>query len=135
MRPADVNLANAEELWERMYGDMYKPKQQAKYEVGDTVRISKEKKAFQKGYLPQFTNEIFKIDAVKTSKDPPNYRIVDQKGEEIVGKFYNEEFSKAVPETLSTYEIEKVIKTRMRAGRPEYLVKFKNHTNPHWVRK
>jgi hypothetical protein len=136
MRPADVNLANAEELWDRMYGDLYKPKPKSpKYEVGDTVRISKEKKAFQKGYVPQFSREIFKVDAVKTSKDPTNYRLVDEKGEEIVGKFYNEEFSKAVPETRPTYEIEKVLQTRMRAGRPEYLVKYKGHTNTMWVRK
>lgn len=138
MRPADINMDNAEKLWKRMYGNIYEsnPKP-AKYSEGDTVRISKEKKAFDKGYIPQFSNEVFTVDVVKTSKNPPNYRLIDDRGEEIIGKFYNEELSKALPEEEPYAEIERILQSRLRSGRPEYLVKWKGEPlkNASWIRK
>jgi hypothetical protein len=139
MRPNDVTPENADALWERLYGDLYEQKRQPMYKEGDNVRISKEKGPFAKGYVPNYSHEIFKIDAVKLGKDPPNYRLVDQKGEEIVGKFYNEEFSKAVhDETLyPTMQVDKVLNSRMRRGKPEFLVTWKGlpPKTTTWIRR
>ena len=98
MCPAEVNIYNANELWDKLYLNnnrrmkRYK-RRKARFQVGDQVRISKHKGTFEKGYLPNYTQEVFKIDKVKT-KGLPNYRIVDLGGEKIIGKFYEQEFSK-----------------------------------------
>lgn len=128
MRPIDVNFDNADELWEYLYSNANNAvKKDPRFKEGDTVRISKAKKEFEKGYLPNYTSELFTVDVVKKNQDPSNYRLVDMKGEEIIGKFYNEELARTNPgaEDKRHYEIEKVLESRTRAGKPEYYVKWK----------
>ena len=56
-----------------------------KFAIGDKVRTSKYKrKIFDKGYTPNWTEEIFVIDKVLLTK-PVTYSIVDLTGEEIKG--------------------------------------------------
>ena len=64
-----------------------------KFLVGDFVRISKEKGKFGKGYLPNFTEEIFVISKIIYS-NVIAYRIIDLDGNEIKGIFYNSELVK-----------------------------------------
>ena len=61
-----------------------------KFKVGDRVRISKNDTPFQKGYKPQFTDEIFEISAISTNK-PPTYIIKHLVKEEILGNFYKKQ--------------------------------------------
>ena len=67
----------------------------AKYKVGDFVRIASKNVPFRKGYLQQFTNEIFSISTV-FSTHPPSYILRDEKGQEIQGKFYEAEIIKVL---------------------------------------
>ena len=67
----------------------------AKYKVGDLVRIASKNVPFRKGYLQQFTNEIFSISTV-FSTHPPSYILRDEKGHEIQGKFYEAEIIKVL---------------------------------------
>ena len=72
------------------------------------MRISKKRKDFAKGYLPNFTEKVFIV--VKVLKTEPQTCILkDLNGEEIKGTFYNEELSRYDSEL---YEIEKVLKKR-----------------------
>ena len=64
-----------------------------RYKVGDKVRIASRNVPFRKGYLQQFTNEVFKIVQVFSSH-PPAYVLRDKQGEEIQGKFYEAEMIK-----------------------------------------
>ena len=73
-------------------------KKKLKYSPGDKVRIVREKGKFEKGYEPNFTMEIFTVRQA-LPRDPPVYRIQDQKGEVIQGIFYNEELVRAIPDT------------------------------------
>ena len=78
-----------------------------KFSIGDKVRISKYKrKVFDKGYTPNWTEELFVIEKVNPTK-PITYSIVDLTGEEIKGSFYKQELQKAKQQT---FRIEKVIK-------------------------
>ena len=64
----------------------------SKFKGGDTVRISKYKSTFTKGYEANFTEELFKV--IKVISSYPNvYEIKDLKSQPIIGKFYEEEFS------------------------------------------
>ena len=66
-----------------------------RFEVGENVRISKKDIPFRKGYKSQFTNEIFKIVKIATFK-PPTYDLCGEQGDEILGKFYEQELSKCI---------------------------------------
>ena len=58
-----------------------------KLKVGDRVRISKYKNVFEKGYKPNWSEEIFIIKKIKNIAHW-TYVISDLNGEEIVGRFY-----------------------------------------------
>ena len=63
-----------------------------KFKIGDFVRVSAYKNIFTKGYEANFSEEIFKIVEVFFG-DPTMYKIEDLEGEEILGKFYQQELS------------------------------------------
>jgi len=78
-----------------------------KFKVGDKVRISKyERKVFDKGYTPNWTEEVFTIDKIQYT-NPITYLLKDLSNEEIKGSFY-------APELLKTkqdvFGIEKIIR-------------------------
>lgn len=53
LAPIDVNHANAEAVWRRVYGQRQPPEAPPKrYAVNTAVRIDKAKGAFHKSYLP-----------------------------------------------------------------------------------
>ena len=55
-----------------------------KFKVGDHVRISKYKNIFAKGYMPNWSEEIFVIKKIKNTV-PWTYVINDLNGKEIIG--------------------------------------------------
>ena len=61
-----------------------------KFKVGDYVRISKYKNIFAKGYMPNWSEEVFVVDKIKNTV-PWTYVINDLNGEEITGTFYENE--------------------------------------------
>ena len=76
-----------------------------KIKVGDYVRISKYKNIFAKGYMPNWSEEVFIISKIKDTV-PWTYAINDLNGEEIVGSFYEKELQKT---NQREFIIEKVI--------------------------
>ena len=92
-----------------------------KFKVGDHVRISKYKNIFAKGYMPNWSEEVFVIKKVKNTV-PWTYVINDLNGEEIIGTFYKKELQKTNQEE---FRIEKVIR---RKGDKLY-VKWKGYDN------
>ena len=58
--PADVTVDNEKQVWHTLYNDPDEAKHvQYKFNIGDQVRISRIKRTFEKGYLPNFFKEIF----------------------------------------------------------------------------
>ena len=49
---------------------------------------------FDKGYTPNWTEEVFVVDKILPTK-PVTYEIIDSMGEEIDGSFYEKELQKA----------------------------------------
>ncbi|RLA19857.1 MAG: hypothetical protein DRQ56_04475 [Gammaproteobacteria bacterium] len=120
-RPIDVNNGNEKEVWNTLYGKDIGTTV-FKFNVGDKVRIAQEKHIFKKGYLPNFTEEIFTVEE-RLARIPPVYKVKDYSGESIVGIFYEWELVKVVkPEEI--YKIEKILKTRKRKGFVEHFVKW-----------
>ena len=61
-----------------------------KFKVGDYVRISKYNNIFAKGYMPNWSEEVFIISKIKNAVSWA-YIINDLNGEEITGTFYEKE--------------------------------------------
>ena len=79
-----------------------------KFKVGDRVKISKYKNIFAKGYMPNWSEEVFVIKKVKNTI-PWTYVINDLNGKEIIGTFYEKELQKTNQEE---FRIEKVIRQK-----------------------
>ena len=100
-----------------------------KFKVGDHVRISKYKNIFAKGYMPNWSEEVFVIKKVKNTV-LWIYVINDLNGEEITGTFYENELQKTNQEE---FRIEKVIR-----GKGDRLyMKWKGYNNSFnsWIDK
>ena len=79
-----------------------------KFKIGDRVRILKKKKTFEKGFPPNWADELFIVSGVRLTK-PVTYNIKDLKGETIKGSFYRQVLQKASQEV---YRIDKVLRKR-----------------------
>ena len=66
-----------------------------KFKVGDRVRISKYKNIFAKGYMPNWSEEVFVIKKIKNTV-PWTYVIDDLNGEEIIRTFNEKELQKRI---------------------------------------
>ena len=101
-------------------------KKKPKFKIGDQVRIKKKKKQFEKGFTPNWTEEIFTINTIKDTK-PPTYIIQDLNGQTVKGTFYEPELQKT---HQNTFRIEKVVRKRTtKDGVREAFVKWKGYTN------
>ena len=100
-----------------------------KFKVGDYVRISKYKNIFAKGYMPNWSEEVFISSKIKNTV-PWTYVINDLNGEEIIGTFYEKELQKT---NKKEFRIEKVLKKK---GDKSY-VKWKGYDNSFngWIDK
>jgi hypothetical protein len=57
---------------------------------------------------------------------PITYKIKDYNDEEIEGSFYEQELVKFDKQN-EDYEVEKILKTRTRNGKKEYLIKWRSY--------
>ena len=108
-----------------LYGDLIylKPKK-PKFSIGVKVRLSKYKRRiFDKGYTPNWTEEVFTVDKILPTK-PVTYYTVDLLSEKIEGSFYEKELQKAKQQT---FRIEKVV--RRDNKKKKVLVKWKGYSD------
>ena len=70
-----------------------------KFKFGDHVRISKYKNIFAKGYMPNWSEEVFVIKKVKNTV-PWTYIINDLNDEEITVTFYEKNYKKQAKKNL-----------------------------------
>ena len=79
-----------------------------KFKVCDHLRISKYKNIFAKGYMPNWSEEIFIVKKIKNTV-PWTYVINDLNGKEIIGTFYENELQ---GNCQKEFRIEKVLKKK-----------------------
>ena len=90
------------------------------------MRIFVAKGPFAKGYLPNWTEQIYTVSRVLNT-EPEQYKLQDYHREEIRGSFYAAELQRVVPP--ERYAVEKVIRTRKVRGRTQYFVKWHGYSN------
>ena len=104
-------------------------KKSPKFKVGDHVRISKYENIFAKGYVLNWSEEIFIVSKVKNTV-PWTYVINDLNGEEITGSFYEKELQNT---NQKEFTIEKALKSKG----DKLHVKWKGYDNRFnsWINK
>ena len=123
MKPADVTVFNAQNLWRTLYGRQTSIIKY-KFKVGDQVKISKHKRVFEKGYLPSWTEETFTV-AQRLPRNPPVYRLKEADGGWIQGTFYEAELQKVIEKSDHLFRIIKILKYRGKGTQKEALVHWK----------
>ena len=124
MQPRHVRRIHQSIIRQRLYSTTKKESHVYKYDIGTWVRISKQLQTFSKGYLPNWSEEIFIVRDRRMQRQPVYY-LRDLNGEHISGSFYELELQRVQEPT--EYRVEKVLRTRTtRDGVKEYLVLTNN---------
>ena len=92
----------------------------SKVHVRDKVCITKKKGTFEKGFTPNWTEEVFTSSSVKATKSP-TYTIKDQLGESVQLTFYKQELPLSVQEV---FHIERVLRKKKQV-----YVKWKGYSD------
>ena len=56
---------NEDKVWRNLYSELGDKTLAPKFSIGDHVRITNQKKTFDKGYTQRWTEEVFKISNIK----------------------------------------------------------------------
>lgn len=133
MKPIEVNEGNEELVKERIKKNTTPAKEKSPpkiFRIGDKVRISKYKNIFTKGYLPNWTNEVFEVYRVQPTA-PETYILKDNKGGILQGSFYGHEMLKS--NIGDIYLVEKILKRKKDQLYVRWLGFDKSHDS--WVSK
>ena len=108
--------------------------QKAKFKIGDTVRVWKYHRKFQRGYDSKFTHEYFKIFKILKNLPVVRYKLKDINGEEILGNYFQEEL---VPYTEPEFHKTIILDTKGKGRNKQYLVKYEGWDDKYnrWVKE
>lgn len=126
MPPASVNENNVLDVWKRLYSGKEQLSQKQLFNIGDNVRISREKKQFEKGYVQNWSDEIFHVVRV-LKRSVPVYVIADLNNEEISGTFYGYELQHVQVNVNTAFRVHKILETRGRGRTREVFVKWRGY--------
>lgn len=131
LKPINVGKENEQQLLNTVYSHLKTvDPRKIKFKVNDYVRISKYKEAFTKGYIPNWSNEIFKITRVKLT-NPTTYELQDSENKPILGGFYEFELQKVKHPNL--FLVEKVLRRKKNKVYVKFLGLSNNHNE--WISK
>ena len=149
MKPVDINFDNAQQVWlklytspsrdetrrqRRRYSNVYRNAKYLKFKKGDTVRMANYAEVFDKGYLPNWSDEILNIDSVKKG-DPETYKVKDDEGEIFKGNYYKYDLGRVRKDKETSYRVEKVLGKRTKDGIKEIRVKFIGYPRIYWIKE
>ena len=116
MPPEKVNSSNQLKIWTKYYSERV-GKKRFKFAVGDNVRISRDKGAFEKGYVQSWSEEYFVVKK-RMRRNPHVYILEDLNGETLLGVFYAEQLQKVSPSEV--FPISIVIRKRGKRALVEW---------------
>ena len=85
-----------------------------------------QRRPFRKGYFGDWSEEIFEIVA-RLPTSPVTYELRDLAGELIKGGFYEPEVQKVTKSDREHFDVDRILKTRKRGGKIQYLVSWKGY--------
>jgi len=110
MTPVETSKQTSEvTVYRNLYPEFERRPIRTKFKIGDKVRILKKKGLFEKGFTPNWTEEVSTVSKIQRT-DPITLTITDVNVEEIQGTFFEQELQKT---TQEVFRIEKVVKKVM----------------------
>lgn len=110
MAPNQVDRLNAEKVWHNLYSTTKGTSTPPAFQPGNRVRISKARRTFKKGYLPNWSEELFTIVRRQPRTLPYVYVLRDDAGDLIKGTFYEQELQKVDDKVI--FLIEQILQRR-----------------------
>ena len=131
--PSEVNSDNSDALHFKLYEKIpkkiiyreWRSGQSRTLKVKDKVRLLETKKTFNRGYEPNWSEEIYIIYKIGRR----GYYLKDMNGEVIKGSFYAEELQKVKVHWTKQYSIEKIVKYRGTGKKREAYIKWKGYSD------
>ena len=143
-RPKNVNKSNESRLWWQMYWPdtaflkELKRNRKFKFDIGDKVRMSLRRSAFQREYDTRWTGEIFIIvKRFMRQGVTPLYNLNDYQNAAISGSFYENELQKVTIPNDKLFVVEKVVQRKRVKKVPWVKVKYKYWPDKfnRWIKK
>lgn len=140
MKPIDVSKENQKEVLHTLYGFIwakdnltFSHQKRQKFQINDTVRLSKVTDVFKKGFEGYWTDKVFKVSGYQKRIPFDVYEISDLDTNKKVGMFYAHELNPARIAKDTYWRIEKILKKKFDKKKLMYLVKFMNYETPMWI--
>lgn len=134
MTPAKAREADRITLWKVQYETVDNPLRNLKSDkseirtytlkVGDQVKISFLKKAFERAYDEKWSREVFIITGRVMKQNIAQYTIKSWDNDPVIGRFYQEELQKVHVDNSTIYNIEKVVRKKRKRKKVLCLVKW-----------
>lgn len=136
MSPNDAELEKNQKLLFDVHNSRYNKiviknnNKKPKFKKGDTVYIKFSNNPFTKSYSKTFSEEQYTIYKVNVRMPFPTYTLKDYHNEIIEGNFMENQLTSIKKENKdTTYSVEKILKTRTKKGKKEYLIKWLNYSD------
>ena len=125
MTPVEARLPiNRDKVFRNLYYKKLETlgEQQPKFKVGDNVRLAVQKDQFEKSYIINWSDKVYKIKRVLKTR--PIVYIVAYKNKIHKGKFYEQELQKV---KTDEWRVEKILDTKIINGKKFEYVKWIEH--------
>jgi hypothetical protein len=116
--PASVTNKNQNKLWKKLNSLNEKPV----FQKDDVVRIANIKSTFKKGYLPNFSTDLYRVEKVYTRRRPIVYKV-----EGVDAVYYKDEL-----QLMPAYDVD-VLERRVNNKKQEVLVQWKHDGKRSWI--
>ena len=121
----------------RVFRHLYEAKmaefgeQKPKFKVNDQVRLAVRKDNFEKSYIINWSDKIYRVKQVLATR-PITYIVEDDRGERHKGTFYEQELQKT---DLPVFRVEKILKYKTERGKRYAFVKWIDYDSSYnsWV--
>lgn len=130
--PIEAQTAQNRLIFKNIYGrktfrNIVVKKKKTDFHENDLVRISRLRPVFEKKTMSQTaTGEIFRIAKVLFRGGFRIYKVADLNGEVLPGTFYEQQLVRVLRDANEPYIIEKILRRRVRNGKRELFVKWKD---------
>ena len=129
MAPNQVTETNKSEVFNNLYGfkskrDYFLKLRKPQMATDVTVRKNYKKNIHDRGYYPNWTDNVYKIYKTMSGFNKPYYLLKSESGDLDKRKYYPEEVQKVKP---NLFRIEKILKKRKIRGEKQFYVKWLNH--------
>lgn len=122
MQPAQVNKGKTNEVFMNLYGNHHDTKPaRATMGEGDSVRIKYTLGPFDKGFYPNWSDQVYTVTEDMRRWNRPMFRVKTEDGTPVAGLKYKEELQKVRP---NLYRVETVVSQRLYKRKKQFRVKW-----------